>query len=171
MFYFLVFILWRSISLLSHICLILCDLFLIYFNFGIGNRTSTCIWDFSFVAYLNKHYLFNGFLKSSTGSGKYNMPYLRNRKRVACVYGVIMHAGNVGRIREKHVKTRGVAECFTCFSSILPTFLECIIAQDKFFYFFYNIRRRYYIVIVNNFTQKIDNRNSPNMYSMTSHAC
>jgi hypothetical protein len=30
--------------------------------------------------------------------------YLRNRKRVACVYGVIMHAGNVGRIREKRAK-------------------------------------------------------------------
>ena len=30
--------------------------------------------------------------------------YLRNRKRVACVYGVIMHAGNVRRIREKRVK-------------------------------------------------------------------
>ena len=29
---------------------------------------------------------------------------LRNRKRVACVYGVIMHAGNVRRIREKRVK-------------------------------------------------------------------
>ena len=27
-----------------------------------------------------------------------------NRKRVACVYGLIMHAGNVGRIREKRVK-------------------------------------------------------------------
>ena len=26
--------------------------------------------------------------------------YLRNRKRVACVYDVIMHAGNVRRIRE-----------------------------------------------------------------------
>ena len=31
---------------------------------------------------------------------------LRNRKRVACVNGVIMHAGNVRRIREKRVKTR-----------------------------------------------------------------
>ena len=30
--------------------------------------------------------------------------YLRNRKRVACVYGVIMHAGNFGRIQEKRVK-------------------------------------------------------------------
>ena len=30
--------------------------------------------------------------------------YLRNRKRVACVYSVIMHAGNVRRIREKRVK-------------------------------------------------------------------
>ena len=30
--------------------------------------------------------------------------YLRNRKRVACVYGVIMHAGNVRRMREKRVK-------------------------------------------------------------------
>ena len=29
--------------------------------------------------------------------------YLRNRKRVACIYGVIMHAGNVRRILEKHV--------------------------------------------------------------------
>ena len=29
--------------------------------------------------------------------------YLRNRKRVACVYSVIMHAGNVRRIREKRV--------------------------------------------------------------------
>jgi hypothetical protein len=28
---------------------------------------------------------------------------IRNRKRVACVYGVIMHAGDVGRIREKRV--------------------------------------------------------------------
>ena len=33
-----------------------------------------------------------------------NAFYLRNRKRVACVYCVIMHAGNVRRIREKHVK-------------------------------------------------------------------
>jgi hypothetical protein len=30
--------------------------------------------------------------------------YLSNRKQVACVYGVIMHEGNVGRIREKRVK-------------------------------------------------------------------
>ena len=30
--------------------------------------------------------------------------WLRNRKRVACVYSVIMHAGNVRRIREKRVK-------------------------------------------------------------------
>ena len=30
--------------------------------------------------------------------------YLRNRKRVACVYGVIMNAGNVKRIREKRLK-------------------------------------------------------------------
>ena len=30
--------------------------------------------------------------------------YLTNRKRVACVYSVIMHAGNVRRIREKPVK-------------------------------------------------------------------
>ena len=30
--------------------------------------------------------------------------YLRNRKRVACVYSVIMHAGNVRTIREKRVK-------------------------------------------------------------------
>ena len=30
--------------------------------------------------------------------------YLRNRKRVAIVYGMIMHAGNVRRIREKRVK-------------------------------------------------------------------
>ena len=34
----------------------------------------------------------------------YNIQYLRNRKRVACVCGVIMHAGNVRRIREKRVK-------------------------------------------------------------------
>jgi hypothetical protein len=39
--------LWRSISLLSNICLILSYLFLIYFNFGIGNTTSTCVWDLS----------------------------------------------------------------------------------------------------------------------------
>ena len=32
------------------------------------------------------------------------MQYLRNRKRVACVYSVIMHAENVRRIREKRVK-------------------------------------------------------------------
>ena len=31
------------------------------------------------------------------------MHYLRNRKRVASVYGGIMHAGNVRRIREKRV--------------------------------------------------------------------
>ena len=30
--------------------------------------------------------------------------YLRNRNRVACVYGVIMNAGNVRRIQEKRVK-------------------------------------------------------------------
>jgi hypothetical protein len=40
------------ISLLSNFCLILSDLFLIYFNFWIGNRTSTSVWDLSFVAYL-----------------------------------------------------------------------------------------------------------------------
>ena len=34
----------------------------------------------------------------------YIQHYLRNRKRVASVYGVIMHAGNVRRIREKRVK-------------------------------------------------------------------
>ena len=51
--------------------------------------------------------------------------YLRNRKRVACVYGVMMHAGNIRRIQEKRV--RGVAECFTRFSSILLTFPKCII--------------------------------------------
>jgi hypothetical protein len=51
------FILWQSISLLSNFCLILRDLFLIYFNFGIGNRTSTCVWDLSlWLTY--KHYLF-----------------------------------------------------------------------------------------------------------------
>ena len=83
--------------------------------------------------------------------------YLRNRKRIACVYGVIMHAGNVGRIREKRVNTRR--------SRIFYTFLEyspniprvhyrTINARDEFFYFFYNISGRYYIV--NNFTQKID---------------
>ena len=48
--------------------------------------------------------------------------------RVACVFVVIMHAGNVRRIREKRViKTRGVAECLTRFSSILLTFPKCII--------------------------------------------
>ena len=34
----------------------------------------------------------------------FNHNYSINRKRVACVYGVIMHAGNVRRIREKRVK-------------------------------------------------------------------
>ena len=42
--------------------------------------------------------------------------YKRNRKRVACVYGVIMHAGNVRRIREKRVNTRR--------SLVFCTFLE-----------------------------------------------
>jgi hypothetical protein len=43
---------WRSILLLSNFCLILRDLLQIYFNFGMGNMTSTCVWDLSFVAYL-----------------------------------------------------------------------------------------------------------------------
>ena len=30
--------------------------------------------------------------------------YLRNKKRVACVYFVKMHVGNVERIRQKRVK-------------------------------------------------------------------
>ena len=33
-----------------------------------------------------------------------SMLYLGNRKRVACVYGLIMHTGNVGRIQEKRVR-------------------------------------------------------------------
>jgi uncharacterized membrane protein len=43
-----------------------------------------------------------GHLTYLSNSNVYS--YLRNRKRLACVYGVIMHAGNVGRIREKRVK-------------------------------------------------------------------
>jgi hypothetical protein len=68
-FYFVIFILWRSISLLSNFCLILRDLFLIYFNFGVGNTTSIFVWN-SRLWLTYKHYLFNGFLISSTGSGK-----------------------------------------------------------------------------------------------------
>jgi hypothetical protein len=55
--------LWRSISLLSNFCLILRDLFLIYFNFGIGNKTSTVhASGISRLTLTYKHYLFNGFL-------------------------------------------------------------------------------------------------------------
>jgi hypothetical protein len=82
---------------------------------------------------------------------------LRNRKRVACVYGVIMHAGNVGRIREKRVNTRrsGVLYTLLEYSANIPqVHYRTINARDELFYFFYNISRRYYIV--NNFTQKID---------------
>ena len=83
--------------------------------------------------------------------------YLRNRKRVACVYGMIMHAGNVGRIREKRVITRRSRVFYTLleYSPDIPrVHYRTINARDEFFYFFYNISRRYYIV--NNFTQKID---------------
>ena len=38
--------------------------FLLYFTFGIGNRTSTCILDL----FTCNHYLPNGFLLFSTGS-------------------------------------------------------------------------------------------------------
>jgi hypothetical protein len=35
------------------------DLFLIYFNFGILNKTSTCVRDISFgLTYIYKHHLF-----------------------------------------------------------------------------------------------------------------
>ena len=62
--------------------------------------------------------------------------YLRNRKRVACVYGVIMHLGNVRRIRENRV--------FYTFLEYSPNISQVhyhtINAQDEFFYFFYKIR-------------------------------
>ena len=50
-------------------------------------------------------------------------PYLRNSKRVACVYNKIMHAGNVGRIG----------------SIIFRAHYYTQNAQDEFLYFFYNI--------------------------------
>jgi hypothetical protein len=74
--------LWRSISLLSNFCLILRDLFLIYFSFGIGNRTSACVWDLSFVA-LYKHYFFNGCLIFSWG--------LKSRPRCEILYTRCTH--------------------------------------------------------------------------------
>jgi hypothetical protein len=82
--------------------------------------------------------------------------YLGNRKRVACVYCVLMHSGNVWRLREKPVNT-GVPEWFTRFSaSVLQTFPECIITlqmhETSFSISF--ISRICYIG--NNFTQKID---------------
>ena len=75
--------------------------------------------------------------------------------RVACVYSVLMHSGNVWRLREKCVNT-GVPEWFTHFASVLPTFPECIITlqthETSFSISF--ISRICYIG--NNFTQKID---------------
>jgi hypothetical protein len=52
-FYFVIFIILRSILLLSNFCLILRDVFQIYFNFGIGNRTSTSVYGWI-------SYIFNG---------------------------------------------------------------------------------------------------------------
>ena len=45
--------------------------------------------------------------------------YLRNRKRVACVYCLIMHAprGECWENTREACKTRGVADCFTHFSN------------------------------------------------------
>ena len=80
--------------------------------------------------------------------------YLRNRKRVACVYGVIMHAGNVGRIRENTRHSRVFYTLLKYCPNESQVHYRTINAQDELFYFFYNINRRYYIV--NNFAQKID---------------
>ena len=68
---------------------------------------------------------------------------LRNRKRVACVYSVIMHAGNVRRIREKRENTRRSRVFYTFLEyspNISQVHYHTINAQDEFFYFFYNIR-------------------------------
>ena len=67
---------------------------------------------------------------------------IRNRKRVACVYVVIMHAGNVRRIQEKRVNTRRsrVFYTFLEYSNISQVHYHTINAQDEFFDFFYNIR-------------------------------
>ena len=56
------------------------------------------------IKYLN----ISQFLKKS-------LKHLRNRKRVACVYGVKMHAGNVRRIQEK----RNQSHCRFCTTYII----------------------------------------------------
>ena len=60
--------------------------------------------------------------------------YLRIKKRR---YGVIMHDGGMLGEYERSCKTRGIAECFTRFSSILPTFSRVhyytLTAQDEIF--------------------------------------
>jgi hypothetical protein len=40
--------------------------------------------------------------------------YLRNVERVACVYGVIMQAGNVGKIQEKRRNVENTKEASIC---------------------------------------------------------
>jgi hypothetical protein len=82
---------------------------------------------------------------------------LRNRKRVACIFCVIIDAGNVRRIREKRA-TRGVAECFTRFSveyshNIPRVHYHTINPRDEFFYFFYNMTQKIDIEIFLTCTQ------------------
>ena len=71
---------------------------------------------------------------------------LRNRNRVACVYGMIMHAGNVERIREKRLHASRV------FSQHSPSALSHYKRTGRVFSC--NMSRRY--CIVNNFIQKVD---------------
>ena len=57
------FILWRSISLLSNFCLILRDLFLIYFNFGIGN-TGVCTAEYHGTTEYQSYLFLNCHIKN-----------------------------------------------------------------------------------------------------------
>ena len=86
-----------------------------------------CLADGVHLNKLGQYFLYRSYRGASYIA---RFEHLRNRKRVACVYGVIIHAGNVRRIQEKRV-TRGVADCFTRFSSILLTFSKCVITHKR----------------------------------------
>ena len=69
--------------------------------------------------------------------------YLRNRKRVAWVYGVILHAEMLGEY-DRGVQNTRRSRVFYTFLEYSPNISKVhyhtINAQDEFFYFFYNIR-------------------------------
>ena len=81
-----------------------------------------------------------GNLKLMPAETQVKLAYLINRKRVVCVYGVIMAVGNVERIQEKIA--RQVFYRLLEYSLNIPqVHYHAINAQDEFFYFFYNISR------------------------------